>query len=162
MSLEQKLGSIGLILFCAVACSFAGCSSEEPPLETIPWFVGEYVDPSHPGGAVRLDVSRDGTFTLTQCEHWEAEGEDSGTEIARGRWASLGDGLELQGDEWSAALMSDEIAVTLLSRSDTLPGLRCTETRGSALLDSVRLMRYRDFADFVHPPEGSGSSTGGL
>lgn len=138
-----------------------GCGQGEALRTPAPWFVGEYVDPSHPDGAIRLKVLPDGTFTLARRGNWE-EDDESDVVVASGRWTSEGDGLTLDGDGWGATLISDEISVTLPGRTDTIPGLRCTEAFGSTLMDSVRLMRYRDFADFVHPPQGSGSSTGGL
>ena len=151
------------VALAALALAAAGCATDEERAEALPWFVGEYVDPSYPGGAVRLAVLPDGSFTLTQRGHWcDGEEDEVRREIANGSWTSLGDGVELQGDAWSAVLVSDEIAVALPGRSDTLPGLRCEESTGPALMDSVRLLRYREFADFVRPPEGSGSSTGGL
>jgi hypothetical protein len=127
-----------------------------------PWFTGEYIDPSHSAGTVSLNVREDGTFTLHVSPHTASAGDSEAREIGRGSWKSLGDGVELDGGSWAAALVTDDIRVMLPGRSDTLQGLRWKVTRGPAPVDSAGFVPYREFADFVTPPGGSGSSGGGL
>jgi hypothetical protein len=150
------------VLFVASAVAafqaLPGCS--EASRAPAPWFVGEYIDPAHPAGTLRLSVSPDGTFALALCEGW-AEGADARrNEIGRGSWKSHGDGFELIAADWRATLVTDEVGVSLPGLSDTLSGLRCTATSGQAPVESARLVRFQEFADFVHPPGGSGTEGG--
>lgn len=144
------------------ACLLVGCDSGQESGPTPPWFVGEYVDPSHPTGALQLSVSEDGTFELVACKHWDRAREAQGGDAVRGEWESRGDGVRLLGEGWSAVLVTHEIPVSLRARRDTLSGLQWTETTGSAPAESAHFVRYQEFVDFVRPPEGFGTSPGGL
>jgi hypothetical protein len=151
-----------ILLVYPSAGLLAGCGSADRPATAPPWFVGEYVDPSHPTGALQLSVSEDGTFVLVAREHWDRAREGQGGDAVRGEWKSQGDGLRLTGEGWSAALVTHEVPVSIRARRDTLSGLRWSEATGSAPLESAQFVKYQEFHDFVRPPEGFGTSTGGL
>jgi hypothetical protein len=151
-----------ILLTCSSVCFLVGCGSGGGSSATPPWFIGEYVDPSHPTGALRLSVLEDGTFVLAAHEHWDRARESQDVDTVRGEWESRGDGVRLIGEGWSAVLVTHEVPVSLHARRDTLSGLQCSETTGSAPLESAHFVRHDEFVDFVRPPEGFGTSPGGL
>ena len=141
-----------LVLTLAVGCDSTGMTEGDSAR-----FVGTYVDPSGPVGTIRLDVHAGGTFTLTLCERGFGDPTEGEREIARGSWTPLGEGIELDAEEWRATLVSHSVPVTIAGRTDTLPGLRWISESESAPLKSGRLVRRREFDEFLHPPEGSGT-----
>ena len=151
-----------VVVACAGLCLSAGCDSNHHFEDDAPWFTGEYIDPSGPAGSVRLRISEDGTFTMVLCARGAQGAVDVEDEIGHGSWTSLGDGVELDGGTWRASLSSDDVPVFLAGRADTLAGLRWTTVSGSGPVESGRFMLYREFAEFVHPPGGFGTSTGGM
>ena len=160
MTRACRLGS--LVIACAALCLLACCGSDEPVEGGAPWFIGEYIDPTGPAGAVRLRMSEDGTFAMILCARGPQGTVDREDEIGHGSWSSLGDAVELDGGDWKAALRSDEVPVSVPGRADTVAGLRWSTIAGSGPVESGRFMLYREFADFVHPPAGFGTSTGGM
>jgi len=150
------------IALSALIC-LAGCDSSGRSEGALPWFVGEYVDPSAADGPVGLSIREDGTFAITRHDRASDEMSDGEQEIASGVWGQLQPDVELHGDGWTCVLSAMEVPVSLLARSDTIAGIVVQVTSGSSPLPTGRrLVRHSEFARFVNPPGGSGSSTGGL
>ena len=151
-----------LLASFVVLSLLVGCDSGKRAGTGSAWFVGEYIDPCAEGGAARLTISGDGTFALRLGDQTDAAAVDGGREVGRGSWVSLGDGVELDGGSWRARLDADEITVSVPERADTLSGLRWTVVSGASPLAVGGFLRYQEFADFVNPPGGFGTSSGGL
>jgi hypothetical protein len=49
--------------------------------------------------------------------------------------------------------------VELRGRADTLRGLQWMQSSSPTPVDSCRFVPREDFVNFVHPPEGSGTSS---
>ncbi|MCK4410293.1 MAG: hypothetical protein KAW67_09415 [Candidatus Eisenbacteria sp.] len=144
-----------MLLVVALA---AGCGSTSTTEADSAHFVGTYLDPSDPTVAIRLDVHAGGTFTLILCgQGFEDPGERT-HEVTRGSWALFAEGIQLDAEEWHAALVSHSIPVTVHGRCDTLPGVRWTSESECAPLKSGQLVRWRELEEFVHPREGFGTS----
>ena len=150
------------IAVLGVASLLAGCQSGEVQQTEAVRFVGSYVDPLHSGGTLRLDLSEDGTYTIVLCEGESQDAVSQEQEITRGSWAALGGGVRLSGTDWDVTLLPERIPVSFPGRSDTLSGLQCTEASGPAPVAASRFVKQGEFRDFINPPGGFGTSSGGL
>jgi hypothetical protein len=118
----------------------------------------EYIDPVGPNGANILALYDDGGFQLRYCPREPCDPRSPSELITEGEWERSESILVLSTGDWEAMFVSSVVPVELLGRSDTLRGLQWMQSSTETPVDTCRFVLREDFRNFVHPPEGSGSS----
>lgn len=145
-----------LVLVLIPACVGPGPESRAPR-----WgLLEEYVDPVGSGGAHMLALYDDGGFQLRYCPREPCDPQSPSELITEGEWERSEGILVLSTDDWEAMFVSSIVPVEYRGRSDTLRGFQWMQSSSETPVDTCRFVLREDFRNFIHPPEGSGSSSG--
>lgn len=143
-----------LLMAALVACG-PGTASRAPRIGLIE----EYVDPVGPQGTSRLLLYEDGGFQLRHCARDPRDSGETSELVAEGEWERSEGILLLSTADWEAMFVSAIVPVELRGRADTLRGLQWMQSSAPTPVDSCRFVPREAFANFVRPPEGSGTSS---
>ncbi len=157
MRLPRSMTEVALLMLF-VSAALAGCgpgTASHAPREGL---LEEYVDPAGPGGTTTLLLYEDGGFQLRECPREACDSGALSELIAEGEWERSESIVALSTGDWEAMFVSAIVPLELRGRSDTLRGLQWMQSSSETPVDSCRFVERSEFADFIHPPEGSGTS----
>lgn len=146
-------GAAVLLIAAIVGCG-PGPASRAPRRG----LVEEYVDPAGPGGAIVLLLYEDGTFQLRRCPRESCDSDAPSDLVAVGEWERSEGIVVLSTGDWEAMFVSAIVPVSLNDRGDTLRGLQWMQSSSETPVDTCRFVPRADFANFIYPIEGSGTS----
>ena len=153
-SIAKAALMLSFLIVVLVACG-PGTASRAPRKGLLE----EYVDPVGPGGASTLLLYEDGGFQLRYCPRDPCDSGVPSELVAEGDWERSEGVLVLSTGDWEAMFVSAIVPVELRGRADTLRGLQWMQSSSETPVDSCRFVPRAAFANFVHPPEGSGTSS---
>jgi len=170
LSMSRLAGSLAAALLLSTACGH-----EPPRLIEGTSLRSAYQGLGFDCGTITLDLGDDGGFVLACAPTRDdgcgiPRGEAGGGTAVRiaGSWESRGGDLTLTFEEPVAGLETvlvfTECEVSVDARGETvlLPGLCWVESSEPTFADSSSLVSRADLMEFLHPTEGSGSSTSAL
>jgi hypothetical protein len=157
---------MGELLPVAVLCAAsmgAGCGSTERAPAERGGLDAEYMTVEGGDTCRVLVLHDDGGFVVTERERdtWcDRAMRARPAPVATGTWTLDGGRLCLEGTGWTVAFETDSTRVEIPARSDILSSLRWVTSSGGSPFSACDLVSASEFDEFLHPTEGSGSSTG--